>query len=157
MAGRRGIHARAAPARGVIIRSAFNGMDSLSGPSAHAALGVRSCPVSDPAADTERGSQVSVWVPLYGLVDGRQIAALMFVILPSGADRHQQVQARLDHGPGRFERLPSLEFRGLTSATRSSPRCSARGRRGREQSTDRHVDERANLVLGHIVVEQLAG
>ena len=73
-----------------------------------AALGVRSCPVSDPAADTERGSQVSVWVPLYGLVDGRQIAALTFVILPSGADRHQQVQNRLDHGPGRFERLPSL-------------------------------------------------
>jgi hypothetical protein len=38
-----------------------------------AAMGVRSCPVMDPAADTEAWLQVSVWVPLFGLVDGRQI------------------------------------------------------------------------------------
>jgi len=46
----------------VIIRSAFNGMDSLPGPPPHAALGVRSCPVSDPYLTPITGRQVDTVV-----------------------------------------------------------------------------------------------
>jgi len=42
-------------------------------------------------------------------------------------------------------------------ATDLRHQCSARGRRGHEQSMDRHVDERADVILGHVVIEQLAG
>ena len=86
------------------------------------------------------------------------LASLTFVILPSGliATSESRLDSIMDRAVSNAFRA-WVEFRGLTSATRSSPRCSARGRRGREQSTDRHVDERANVVLGHVVVEQLAG
>jgi hypothetical protein len=89
------------------------------------------------------------------------LASLTFVILGSGliATSESRLASTMDRAVSNDFRA-WVEFLGPTSATRSSPRWSARGslcRCGREQSTDRHVDERANVVLRHVVVEQLAG
>jgi hypothetical protein len=89
------------------------------------------------------------------------LASLTFVILPSGliAASESRLDSIMDRAVSNAFRA-WVEFRGLNSATRSSLRWFARGslcRCGREQSMDRHVDERANVVLGHVVVEQLAG
>jgi hypothetical protein len=89
------------------------------------------------------------------------VASLTFVILGSGliATSQSRLDSTMDRAVSNDFRA-WVEFRGLTSATRSSPRWFARGslcRCGREESMDRHVDERANVVLGHVVVEQLAG